>query len=390
MKRTRVLVLDASARQSLAACRSLGRAGYGVGAAGYQRRALSGYSRYTTRYHELPTPFGDEAEFSEALERIIARFGYEALVATDDATLARLNGRPPSIPTSPTLGEPFARLTDKVSLAALAGEHDVDYPETHRVDTADEIESALHATGFPAIVKAERSAVARHDSLGWLSGAYVVRDLASARDAAAVLHGKGLRTIVQRRVRWTEKINVAIVRRDGRSELRYAHRVLREIPPEGGMGVAMVTLAADEPSAAVSLRALEEVCDGAGYEGIAQAELYLGDGRAWLLDVNPRLWGSTWFAERLGLRVTERALRAALREDALPDAVYAAGRRFHHVPHEWGWISYQRPAWRALVQVARGTRPGDLFEYVDWTDSRTLARYAYDRAAQLTLSRLRS
>lgn len=389
MKRIRVLVLDASARQSLAACRSLGRSGYEVGAAGYRTSALSGYSRYTSLYHELPTPFGTERAFADELERVISRFGYEAVVATDDATLARLNGRPPSVPTVPTLGEPFNRLTDKLALSDLARERDVDYPETYRAGTVDELHAALGETGFPAIVKAERSAVARPDGLGWLSGAYVVRNRAAGEDALAALTDKGLQPIVQRRVDWSEKINVAIVRREGRSELRYAHRVLREIPPDGGMGVAMETLAPDDPSAAGSLRALEEVCDAAGYEGVAQAELYLGGGRAWLLDVNPRLWGSTWFAERQGLRVTERAVRAALGRPPLADATSKPGRRFHHVPHEWRWIAHQPPAWRSLLDVALATRPGDLFEYVDWTDLGALARYAYDKAAPLRPGRRR-
>jgi predicted ATP-grasp superfamily ATP-dependent carboligase len=383
----RVLVLDASARQSLAACRSLGRAGYDVGAAGYGPTALAGYSRYTSRYHELPSPFGSESAFAEALEAVVHGCEYAAVLATDDATLARLNGHLPLVPTVPALGEPFARLTDKLSLAWLCGAHGVDYPDTYPAGTVDELAAAVQATGFPAIVKAERSAVARSDGLGWLSGAYVARDQATVDEAFAALTSRGLRPIVQRRVQWTEKINAAVVRRDGRSELRYAHRVLREIPPEGGMGVAMETLAPDDPSAAVSLAALEAVCDGAGYEGIAQAELYLGDGRAWLLDVNPRLWGSTWFAERLGLRVSERALRAVLGEPPLADAVYEPGRRFHHVPHEWRWISRQPPAWRSLLAVGRATRPGDLFEYVDWTDVGTLMRYAYDKAAARRPSR---
>jgi predicted ATP-grasp superfamily ATP-dependent carboligase len=390
MSVSRVLVLDASARQALAACRALGHARYEVGAAGYSRAELAGYSRYTARYHQLPNPSGSERVFMGALESVVAEFGYSALVATDDATLARLNSSRPSIPTMPALGEPFTSLTNKLHLAELAGRQGVDYPETYPIDNVEQVETALELTGLPAVVKAERSAVARPAAVGWHSGVRIAYDAASAREAVAMLAAKGLRPIVQRRVRWSSKTNVVIIRRGGRSELRYAHRVLREVPPHGGMGVAMETMAPDEGDAALSLQALERICDGAGYNGLAQAELYIGDGQAWLIDVNPRLWGSTWFAERLGLRVTERALRAALDEPPLPDAAYDVGRRFHHLPHELRWIKRQPPIRRSLLEVARGMRPGDLFEYVDWSDLGALTRYAGHKAAFATSRALRA
>lgn len=384
MRPERILVLDALARQSLAACRALGRAGYDVAAAGHAATALAGLSRYTARYHQLPSPFEDGQTFIEALEHVIDEFGYTALIATDDATLARLNHRPPSILSVPSLGEPFSLLTDKLRLGELARLAGVDYPETYPADTPEQLEAALGAAQFPAIVKSERSGVVTAEKLAWVSGATVVYDSAAAREAAAALLEKGLRPIVQERVRWTEKMNVVIIRRDGRSELRYAHRVLKENPPDGGMGITLETLHPSHPSAARSLAALERVCDAAGYQGLAQAELYLSEERAWLIDVNPRLWGSAWFAERLGLKVSERALRAVLGQPELPDAaVYPAGKRFHHVQSELRWISRRRPAWRSFLDVVGSYRLGDYVEYIDWSDLRPLLLLVRARVAGL-------
>lgn len=370
----RVLVLDASVRQSLAACRALGRAGHEVGAAGYGAGAPAGHSRFTARYHELPDPAGDGRRFADALEGIIERFRYSAVLATDDPTLARLNLQAPSVPAIPTPGEGFTLLTDKSRLARLAEREGVDYPETHPADTPEQVDEAIRLVGLPAIVKSERTAAAAPDRVACAKGAQVVRDLAAARAAAAALVREGLQPIVQRRVHWTEKINVVVVRRDGRSELRYAQRVLRELPPEGGTGITLETLAPEDVRAHASLEALERVCDGAGYEGLAQAELYLGEGRTWLIDVNPRLWGSTSFAEGLGLRVSERALRVALGQPALPDQpVYRPGSRFHHLLGELRWVAAQRPVRRSFVAAARDWRPGDHVEYLDWGDLRPLA-----------------
>lgn len=375
-----VLVLDASVRQSLAACRALGRAGHEVGAAGYGGSALAAHSRFTARYHELPDPAGDGRRFADALERVVDRFGYAAIFATDDSTLARLTLQPPSVPAVPTLGGGFALLTDKSRLARLAEQEGVDYPETHPAATPEQVDEAVRLVGLPAVVKSERTAVPAPGVVACSKGADVVHDLPAARAAAAALVRQGLRPIVQRRVRWTEKINVVVIRRDGRSELRYAQRVLRELPAAGGTGITLETLAPEDVRAQASLEALERVCDGAGYEGLAQAELYLGDGRTWLIDVNPRLWGSTSFAEGLGLRVCERALRVALGRPALPDRpVYRAGERFHHLLGELRWVAAERPVRRSLVAALRDWRRGDHVEYLDWGDLRPLASQAAAR-----------
>lgn len=381
MEPVRALVLDATSRQSLAACRALGRAGYEVGAGGYARGALAGYSRYTTRYHMLPSPFGPEDVFADGLEDVIRAFGYNVLIATDDGTLARLNGRPPSIATVPTLGPAFARLTDKLALAELGERFGFDYPASYPAEEPELVEKALDAVGLPAIVKARASAVARPDRVVPARGASVVRDRVAAHAAAKALAESGVPPIVQERVRWTEKMNAVVIRRGGESEFRYSHRALRELPPEGGIGVTLETVALDDPSAAESLAALERVCDAAGYEGLAQAEFYRGPGRTWLLDVNPRLWGSTWFIERLGLQPVERAVRAALGEPPRPQPEYPAGRRFHHLPSEWVWIFKHDSFLRPLLEVVRSTRRGDLFEYADGSDNRAMVRYAFDKVA---------
>lgn len=373
--KAKVLVLDATSRPSLAACRALGRAGHEVAAAGHAAAAIAGASRYTARYHRLPGLLDDGSEFAAALERLAAEFGYEAMFATDDGTLAHLHRLRPPIPTVPTFGDPFALLTDKVRLAELARRSGVDYPPTYLAHTPEHLDRALGSVRYPAIVKAERSGVATGERLASSQGATVAHDEGAARAAVEALDRDGLRPIVQERVGGTEKTNVVVLRRDGRSEVRYAHRVLRENPPEGGIGVTLETLAPEDPRAARSLEALERVCEAAGYEGLAQAELYLSEERAWLIDVNPRLWGSTWFAERLGLRVVERSLRFALGRaplDAGP--AYPAGERFHHLPGELRSALRERPVWSSLLRLARSYRPGDYVEYADWSDPGPLLR----------------
>jgi hypothetical protein len=104
--------------------------------------------------------------------------------------------------------------------------------------------------------------------------------------------------------------------------------------------VAGITISPDTGVGAEAIDLLEQLVDRLGYEGIAMAELYRAsaDGRLYLMEVNARLWGSTWFAEKLGLGVTERGVAIALGLSPLAAPSYRVGRRFHRLGGEWRWL----------------------------------------------------
>lgn len=379
----RVLILDPWSRSSLAACRALGRRpAFEVGVAGCQSgRLASGpaaLSRYAIRFDVLPDPSGPANEFREALERLIARRGYQVLIATRDSTLARLSTLRIAVPTFPDVGPAFRALTDKAGLADLCATADVPYPATLTPRDDDEALSAADELGLPAVVKSARSAEAGPLVVSTALGAGVYRNRDDVVIAARRLRIAGMRPVVQSRVRSMEKINAVVIRRNGASEFRYSHRVLRETPISGGIGVALETISADGGPGAEAADLLERVCDAASYAGLAQAEFCRStdDGLLYLVDVNPRLWGSTWFAERLGQRVSERGVRFALGLAPLAPRPYQVGRRFHTPIGEWRWLRERDSKVAGLRDLARSTRPWDVFEFVDWRDPVPLALYA--------------
>lgn len=326
----------------------------------------------------LPDPSGSADEFAEALGRLVAKHGYEVVIATSDTTLARLASISIPVPTFPDVGPAYRALTDKAALADLCATVHVPYPRTRAPRTDDETRSAVGELGLPAIVKSSRTAVAGPLAVSTAFGAQVCRDLDHAMSAARSLRTAGLHPVVQSRVPSMEKINAAVIRVHGAGEYRYAHRVLRETPITGGIGVALQTISADRGSGGEAADLLERVCDAAAYSGVAQAEFYRSaeDGRLYLLDVNPRLWGSTWFAERLGQRVVERGVRLALDLPQLALLPYELGRRFHTPVGEWRWLREQDNKIAGLIEIAKSTRPWDVFEYVYAPDPAPLALYA--------------
>ena len=373
-----MLVLDASARQALAACRALGRRGHEVGTAGYSGAELAGFSRYAARYHRLPDPAANGSAFGEQLDDVVRRHAYDVVIPTDDGTLERLGTVTLAAPSVPVVDAAWRRLTDKLELAELCRAAGVAYPKTFAPATQDDDAAALAAVGAPAVVKAARSASLRDGSVVAHSGALITTDVASARASLASLRSRGLRPLVQERIRRSDKVNLTIFRRGGTSEMRFVYRVLRDVPLTGGIAMALETMTPAGGDGAQAVAALERVCDDAGYEGVANGEFCRSadDGRLYLIEVNARLWGSTWFAERLGQRVVERGVRLALGLAPLPEVSYPVGRRFHHVPGELEWLLLQPRRARGLLELARTIRPWDVFEYQDGSDMGALARYA--------------
>lgn len=369
----RVLVLDASARQALAAVRSLGRIGHEVGTAGYRGVELAGLSRYAARYHRLPDPRTDGEAFRGGLEREISTHAYDVVVASDESTLARFRVAPPPIPSYPAVDDVWVRLTDKLVLGEIAAGAGVGYPQTAAAADA----SARASIGDDVVVKPARSAEPQGDAVAAHVGATVTSDPAVAAQLVEQLEAAGLAPIVQQRIPRKDKVNLTVFRRGGVSEMRFVYRVVRDVPLTGGIAMATQTIDPHRGVGAAAVDALERVLDAAGYEGVANGEFVVDEsGELVLIEVNPRLWGSTWFAERLGQRVVERGIRHALQLEPLPAVPYPVGKRFHHLPGELRWLALHPHKRAAALDLARSLRPRDVFEYDDWSDAGALARYA--------------
>jgi predicted ATP-grasp superfamily ATP-dependent carboligase len=262
------------------------------------------------------------------------------------------------------LGAGLDRVIDKVDLAAVCEDAGVRYPATWLSGTP-----APALAGWPRIVKPRQSSMVRPGRVVGRTGAFVVRDQAEEDAALAKLRAEELEPIIQVRVERAGKVNVSIVRHRGRSTFRITYRVLLEYPPQGGQAAALVSIDPNRGIGARAIDAAERTCDAAGYEGLANVEFYVqNDGSLCLLEVNPRVWGSAWFPERLGLRPVERAVLAALDEDPLPPISYPLGRRFHRPILEVQWLMASPGDRGPARRLPAIVRPWDVFDLLSATD----------------------
>jgi predicted ATP-grasp superfamily ATP-dependent carboligase len=279
----RILVTDGHYKHALGIVRALGRH-HEVLVAAPRRLAMAAVSRHATGRFVAP-PSADHARFLAWLDREIPRRRIEQVMpvsAAACALLARHTGRWRGTQVVLPSPDQMALALDKRSTLALGASLGIAVPRTADPGSRDALEQAAAEVGFPLVLKAPlegRSGVAyvdRPDQLraaaeGWM------RKYASAE----------LPLLQQRIV--GPAFGVFATYQHGRCRRIMAHRRVREFPPTGGESTCCEL--AEEPDA---INVGGRLLDALEWHGVAMVELkrHEADGRLYLMEVNPKFWGS--------------------------------------------------------------------------------------------------
>jgi predicted ATP-grasp superfamily ATP-dependent carboligase len=320
------LITDGNERSALAAARSLVGAGYEVGVAASRRFALAGVSRGVCRLHLATEPLSDPAGYAAEVGGLAARLGARVLLPVTDASVeAILDGRR-YLPS--TVALPFPELktfrmgSDKAAMLRAAREAGLAVPETILLDDA---EAELPDAGFfPAVLKPHRSVVR-----GRRFGVQFVNSPDQCKKAVRALPDAAFPVLLQRRVLGAGE-GLFVLRWNGRVVAEFAHRRLREKPPEGGVSVYRESIALDGDLAQAGRRLL----DALDWHGVAMIECKLDQatGRHVLMEINGRLWGSLQLAIDAGVDFPRLLVACALGQRVPAVTHYRAGVR-----SRWFW-----------------------------------------------------
>ncbi|GII00969.1 carboxylate--amine ligase [Planobispora takensis] len=316
---------------TLAAIRSLGRAGIEVHAVLEGRHAPASRSRHLARMHHWPdTPRTPEAMVA-ALESIAALIGRRALlIPMDDAGAiflaehaAELLPRfllPRQVPALPR------RLADKAELHAVCENLGVAQPETHVIATEDDLVAAVSRLGLPLIGKWASPWLLQPGA--GLRSTTTVRTPEEAVRLFGRTCGHGSRLLFQRLIPaapGSDWFFQGYFDRESRCLLGGAGRKERAYPP----GAGLTTLGRWLPNPRVEAAA-HHVAATLGYRGIldldfrydAAADVYH------LLDFNPRLGAQfRLFTDGAGLDLV-RVMHLDLTGEPVPPAGAAHGRTY--------------------------------------------------------------
>ncbi|MBE0501804.1 MAG: ATP-grasp domain-containing protein [Desulfuromonadales bacterium] len=297
-----ILVTDGDNRSALAVTRSLGRLGHTVLITDTKKKSLASSSRFCSRSIATPDPLHHAAAYAGAIMDIADREKIDTIFPMTEQSIYALNRFRDSLPAATLLACPpqsvMESVSDKSALCKMAERLQVAIPKTLYLDNADDLARIIDQIDtFPVVVKPALSRIQVGE--GFLPGGVCY---ASDRYALEKLYAS--RPVLKYPSLIQEKIvgsgtGLFTLYGENRHLALFSHKRLREKPPSGGVSVVSESVVLDQEMVAASGRLLSAV----GWSGVAMVEFKRDrrDGKAKLMEINGRFWGSLQLAITCGV-----------------------------------------------------------------------------------------
>jgi predicted ATP-grasp superfamily ATP-dependent carboligase len=289
-----VLVAECQSIGSLAAVRSLGRAGYVVHAVSEEGNALGMRSRFAS--HACTHPAYTSGEFFGWLDDYIRAQGIRLIIPSEGflrAIQSAFSRYSHLLPLPAEVGRVYGALSKYELFERFTGRADPHVPPTCLINSVSiRVGGELARLRLPLFLKADADT---SRSLGAL-----VERVAAASDLhnrAAQLQGIYGRLIAQESVPGVG-VGVFFCRWHNEELAWFMHRRLHEVPYEGG--VSSLRESWVHPEILKHARGVIEELD---WDGVAMLEYRFDEqsGGFWLLEMNARFWGSLHLALYSGI-----------------------------------------------------------------------------------------
>lgn len=297
-----VLVTDGENRSTLAVTRSLGRMGCNVSVAGKELGNISACSKFCRKAFKAPDPLNDGGNYSQAIAEIVSREHIDVLFPMTEQSVYCLNkarqllGKHVILACAPP--EKMEAVSNKYRLFQLAEKLGVAIPKTIYVTGTDDfLEKRTLISGFPVVVKPAFSKIEEGEKIASAGVMYAANhgELSRLYETKPVLRHPSL---IQELI-IGEGTGLFTLFDNHRHLALFSHRRLLEKPPSGGVSVLSESVPLDDEMVEAARKLLSEV----EWPGIAMVEFKrdIRDGRAKLMEINGRFWGSLQLAVSSGV-----------------------------------------------------------------------------------------
>lgn len=288
MGRERVLLTGDEGTGTLAAVRGLRAAGYEPWLAVSRDRTYAARSRAAAGVLRVPDAKDDPVQHAVTVANEAARLAVAAVLPGTEGSLRALTGRESlfrDIPVGTNPEDALERATDKATLARFAATAGLESPATHELE--GELPDGLE---FPVIAKPVASVMQEGDVYLSLD----VHRVETAEELKRIV-GSGGRWLVQPYITGTLGA-IGGVAWEGRLVCA-SHQVSPRIwPVQRGISSYAVTV----PRNAALEEGVAKLMELVGWSGVFGVQFIHSKGRSFVIDLNPRIYGSTALAIKAG------------------------------------------------------------------------------------------
>jgi len=300
--RSRVFIPEGGAAAAVTAARSLGRAGYDVVVGRSPKDVpLAAFSRYCRGVVALPGAVRQPDRYAEAVLRTVRREECDAVLSVSDASLLALTPVRAAIEEHAAFcAAPAAALAaawDKWELVAAGARRGIASPPSALVEHPDDWPAARDQVGVPCVMRGRTSFVRRPNGLVKSPTSVHFHEPDAARSARERCD-RGESFVVSAFTQGRGR-GVYLFIAGGRAHVWFGHERIRETDPRGGPACAARSC---PPSPDVVSKCAAMLAEW-GFEGAAMVEFRRDPvaGQDWLVEVNPRLWGSLALSAHAGV-----------------------------------------------------------------------------------------
>lgn len=381
MSEMTVLVLDGHSRAALETLQSLGRAGAQVDLAAEALDCLAMRSRYVSRKLQQPS----QGQAFEAWLREQDRLrNYTLIVPATEASLLglrQLDENDPLRRKAVIPGDKALEIAlDKEKTWRLAHQLGVPTPGGILLSTLAEIG---HAQNFPVVLKPTRSKVMVDGALRTLAVAVVKNESERQEQLRRWLP---VTPVQQQEYVFGSGIGIEFLFNRGKKIWHFAHERVHEYPLTGGASSYRRSI---HPPQAM-LHNAEKLLTSLNWHGVAMVEFKMNaNGQYWLMEINPRLWGSLALSIDSGVDFPLGLLQIAGGDEPAPQPKYTVPYYTRDLRTDVDWLKCNLRADRqdpllhtrsrvfSFLELLRPLSGRESWDHFDWRDlaitRRTLA-----------------
>jgi protein-tyrosine-phosphatase/predicted ATP-grasp superfamily ATP-dependent carboligase len=374
MSQTTVLVLDGHSRAALETLQSLGRAGTQVDLAAETQDCLAMRSRYISRKLQQPSP-ERAADFRAWLRAQDKLRNYGLIVPATETSLLglrQLDENDPLRRKAVIAGDKALDVAlDKEKTWQLAHQLGVSAPRGVLISTLSDIGSVQQ---FPVVLKPTHSKVMVDGTLRTLAVAVVKNETERQEQLRRWLP---VTAVQQQEYIQGRGVGLEFLFKRGKRIWHFAHERVHEYPLAGGASSYRRSI--NPPTG--MLQDAERLLTALHWHGVAMVEFKIdAKGQHWLMEINPRLWGSLALSIDAGVDFPLGLLQIAQGEESVPQSKYKVPYYTRDLRTDVDWLKcnlranqhdpllHTRPRALSFLQLLRPLFGHESWDHFDWHD----------------------